>query len=124
MKYLALALLLISQVGLSRVSNTRIAIYNNNCGSSVKVHVFDMQDTSCTGKWITVKKGQTEYSNLYTYRANVITGQDTSTQCVYKHEAEGTVGGKADVRGITSVGSYQKVTCKKDWIGVGWGRHG
>ena len=118
MKFLAIALLLISQVGLSRVSNTRISIYNNNCGGSVKVHVYDMNDTSCTNKWFTVSKGQTVTSNLYTYRATVFTNNDSSTQCTYKHEAEGTVGGKSDVRGITSVGSYQKVTCKKDWIGV------
>ncbi len=98
-----------------------VTIHNNNCspwGSDhVRVNVYDPLDDrnwleKCTSTTISLKHGAT---TTLTLNASITSPEGDSTKaCVYRHEAEGTVGGSRDVHGD----AVSHVTCKNDWAGV------
>ena len=103
-----------------------IQIKNEDCGGGknpkVKVHVFDPDKGGCSDTWVTVNKGATEIKrNLYSYNSKFGSPYEDlkSAHCLYAHEAEGTVGGNADVDGrLNSNYANNRVTCRADWAGV------
>lgn len=96
-----------------------LTIYNKNCTKwiglkkrkRVTVHVFagnSLKRSECTNVDITVSQGQSVTGVMW---AKSYRGRSCGK---YKHEAHGTVGGKADV----DPNEVAYVTCKKDRYGI------
>ena len=102
-----------------RVIDGGMRITNNNCAvgknNYVKVHIYG--EPGCSDQWKTVNKGsQVTIHALHSYVKNALQNKDTSTVCWYRHEAEGTTGGKKDSNG--TLGAYYAVNtieCDEDW---------
>ena len=121
-----IACILVSAVMLSAVALPAqagsVTIYNENCTKQshgkrvkhVKVHVFGQKGKSCTDTHVTVHQGESETVQLKAqYRGSGVES-NTLYPCKYKHEAQGTVGGKRHVLGS----EHSTVTCKRDWARV------
>ena len=91
-----------------------INITNKDCNyeilktDAVNVHIYDPQNEDpnvCTNTWHKVTEGKTVF-------VPVIAGD--KNQCVYRHEAAGTILGARDAPGNETT----DVTCARDGIGV------
>ena len=95
-----------------------VTIKNNNCtklgSNSVKVHLWSTT-SGCGNKWVTIGKGSSVNVGIQSYVINTFGDELKNHTCFYKHEAEGTTGGKQNLNGSST---YNTVTCNKDWAGV------
>ncbi|MEE2921782.1 MAG: hypothetical protein VYC38_08470 [Pseudomonadota bacterium] len=74
-----------------------VKIENVNCGTlfskKVNVHIYDSDNDACTDTWVKgVKQGE-----VRTKRVRYLFDEGRKT-CKYRHEAEGTVLGKRDLK--------------------------
>ena len=118
----AAAALLLATLALPAHAGT-LTIYNKNCikvkgfkkYKRVSVHVWGPDECN-TKTTVTVHQGESttitldEYYRVEKSEYN----EGTRKECIYAHEAKGTVFGGHNVRGTED----SHVTCKKDSIGV------